>query len=166
MIPRKAQQTPPRAELAGPVPPDLHDSPPVAQGRAAGGLGAGVVCRLLFRARSAGIVVADWPLGYWMAAQGAVLVFIAIVGGLLPVAMDRFRARQDAQRCQSARLQPRRYRRRSPCCSARRRGCAALAGCTASCLYVRGCWASWLLMTWAEQPGAVAPLDRAPSSCS
>ena len=32
-----------------------------------------------FFARDLQFMVAGWPFGYWMAAQGAVLVFIAIV---------------------------------------------------------------------------------------
>ena len=44
----------------------------------------------------------DWPLGYWIASQGAVLAFIAIVVAYC-VAMDRFeradaRAATDMQR--------------------------------------------------------------------
>jgi putative solute:sodium symporter small subunit len=30
-------------------------------------------------ARQLDVVVFDWPLGYWVAAQGAILAFIAIV---------------------------------------------------------------------------------------
>ncbi len=41
-------------------------------------------------------VAAGWPLGYWMAAQGAVVMFIAIVV-VYCWAMDRFE-RQDAER--------------------------------------------------------------------
>jgi len=32
-----------------------------------------------FFARQLDFIVFDWPLGYWVAAQGALLVFIAIV---------------------------------------------------------------------------------------
>jgi putative solute:sodium symporter small subunit len=32
-----------------------------------------------FFARDLQVMVAGWPFGYWMAAQGAVLMFIAIV---------------------------------------------------------------------------------------
>ena len=39
------------------------------------------------------LMLGEWPLGYWMAAQGAVLVFIVIVG-VYCVAMDHFE-RQD-----------------------------------------------------------------------
>jgi putative solute:sodium symporter small subunit len=40
-------------------------------------------------ARDLTLMVAGWQLGYWMAAQGAVLVFIAIVVAYC-VVMDRF----------------------------------------------------------------------------
>lgn len=45
-------------------------------------------------ARDLQMLVAGWPLGYWIAAQGAVLVFIAIVVAYC-AAMSRFE-RQDA----------------------------------------------------------------------
>jgi putative solute:sodium symporter small subunit len=40
---------------------------------------ASVSFGLCFFARDLEFTVAGWPFGYWMAAQGAVLVFIAIV---------------------------------------------------------------------------------------
>jgi putative solute:sodium symporter small subunit len=46
------------------------------------------------------LVVGTWPLGYWIAAQGGVLVFIAIVVAYC-WAMSRFE-QQDAQRAAAA----------------------------------------------------------------
>jgi putative solute:sodium symporter small subunit len=40
---------------------------------------AAVAFVFFFFARDLQFVVAGWPLGYWMGAQGAVVVFIAIV---------------------------------------------------------------------------------------
>ncbi|MBY0410836.1 MAG: DUF4212 domain-containing protein [Burkholderiaceae bacterium] len=83
------------AELAGPFPPDLHD---VRHLRLKAGLlvvwalasfGATYFARDL-----EALVWGGWPLGNWMAAQGAVLVFIAIVV-IYGWAMNRFE-RQDA----------------------------------------------------------------------
>lgn len=45
-------------------------------------------------ARDLQFTVGDWPFGYWMAAQGALLVFIAIVA-VYAWAMDRL-APEDA----------------------------------------------------------------------
>ncbi|ART52459.1 hypothetical protein CBP34_13490 [Acidovorax carolinensis] len=84
-------------ELAGPFPPDLHD---VRHLRLKGGLifvwglvsfGAAYFARDLQSLAAGG-----WPLGYWIAAQGAVLMFIAIVVAYC-WAMNRFE-RQDAAR--------------------------------------------------------------------
>ena len=95
---------PPRSadiELAGPFPPDLHDVRHLW-------LKAGLL--LLWALVSFGgtyfardlqlLVFGSWPLGYWIAAQGAVLVFIAIVV-VYGWAMNRFE-RQDAARAQPA----------------------------------------------------------------
>jgi putative solute:sodium symporter small subunit len=84
-------------ELAGPFPPDLHD---VRHLWLKGGLllvWALVSFVAAFFARDLqAFVVAGWPLGYWIAAQGAVLMFIAIVVAYC-WAMNRFE-RQDAAR--------------------------------------------------------------------
>ncbi len=40
---------------------------------------AGLSFGLMFFARDLEQALGDWPLGYWLAAQGGVLVFIAIV---------------------------------------------------------------------------------------
>lgn len=95
---------PPRSadiELAGPFPPDLHDVRHLK-------LKAGLL--LLWALVSFGgtyfardlqsLVFGSWPLGYWIAAQGAVLVFIGIVV-VYGWAMNRFE-RQDAARAQAA----------------------------------------------------------------
>lgn len=67
-------------ELAGPFPPDLHD---VRHLRLKGGLlmlWVLVSFVAVFFARDLSWrIVGGWPLGYWIASQGAVLVFIAIV---------------------------------------------------------------------------------------
>ena len=83
------------AELAGPFPPDLHD---VRHLRLKAGLlllWALVSFGAMYFARDLQqLVVADWPLGYWVGAQGAVLVFIGIVVAY-GWAMSRYE-RQDA----------------------------------------------------------------------
>lgn len=82
-------------ELAGPFPPDLHD---VRHLWLKGGLlllWVLVSFVATFFARDLQLLVAGgWPLGYWIAAQGAVLMFIAIVVAYC-WAMNRFE-RQDA----------------------------------------------------------------------
>lgn len=90
--PRRAEE----AEMAGPFPPDLHDVRHLW-------LKAGLL--LLWVLVSFGttyfardlqaLVWSGWPLGYWIAAQGAVLVFIGIVVAY-GWAMNRFE-RQDAE---------------------------------------------------------------------
>ena len=83
------------AELAGPFPPDLHD---VRHLQLKGGLLLLWVLvsfvAMYFARDLETIVVGGWPLGFWIAAQGAVLVFIAIVV-VYCWAMNRFE-RQDA----------------------------------------------------------------------
>jgi len=95
---------PPRpvdAEKAGPFPPDLHD---VRHLRLKAGLlllWALVSFVATYFARELQVlIVAGWPLGYWIAAQGAVVVFIGIVVAY-GWAMNRFE-RQDAERAASA----------------------------------------------------------------
>ena len=84
-------------ELAGPFPPDMHD---VRHLWLKGGLllvWALVSFVATYFARDLqAFVVAGWPLGHWIAAQGAVLMFIAIVVAYC-WAMNRFE-RQDAAR--------------------------------------------------------------------
>ena len=67
-------------EMAGPFPPDLHD---VRHLRLKAGLlllWALVSFGATYFARDLQpLVVAGWPLSYWVAAQGAVVVFIGIV---------------------------------------------------------------------------------------
>lgn len=46
-----------------------------------------------FHARALQWMVAGWPVGYWVAAQGAVLVFIAIVA-VYAWSMNRLEARE------------------------------------------------------------------------
>lgn len=83
------------AELAGPFPPDLHD---VRHLRLKAGLlllWALVSFVATYFARDLqALVVGSWPLGYWITAQGAVVVFMGIVV-MYCMAMNRFE-RQDA----------------------------------------------------------------------
>lgn len=61
-------------------PPDLHDVRHLQLKGALLLLWMLVSFVAMYFARELGsIVVAGWPLGYWIAAQGGVLVFIAIV---------------------------------------------------------------------------------------
>lgn len=84
------------AEMAGPFPPDLHDVRHLWLKAGLLLLWALVSFVATYFARDLqALVVGDWPLGYWIAAQGAVLVFIGIVV-LYCGAMNRFE-RQDAQ---------------------------------------------------------------------
>ena len=83
--------------MAGPFPPDLHDVRHLWL--KAGLLLLWVLVSFVatYFARDLQILVfGGWPLGYWIAAQGAVLVFIAIVV-VYAGAMNHFE-RKDAQR--------------------------------------------------------------------
>ena len=83
------------AELAGPFPPDLHDVRHLQLKAGLLLLWALVSFVAMYFARDLeALVVGGWPLGFWIAAQGAVLVFIAIVV-VYCWAMNRFE-RQDA----------------------------------------------------------------------
>jgi putative solute:sodium symporter small subunit len=87
----------PEPELAGPFPPDLHDVRHLWL--KAGLLAVWVLVSFVatyFARDLQRFTLGDWPLGYWLAAQGAVLVFIGIVV-LYAWAMSRFE-RQDAAR--------------------------------------------------------------------
>ena len=81
--------------MAGPFPPDLHD---VRHLQLKGGLLLLWVLvsfvAMYFARDLEALVVGGWPLGFWIAAQGAVLVFMAIVV-VYCWAMNRFE-RQDA----------------------------------------------------------------------
>lgn len=63
-------------------------TPSVAQGNLAGGLG-GVFFGVCFFARDLQAWVQGWQLGYWMAAQGAVLMFM-LIALVYCVVMDYF----------------------------------------------------------------------------
>ena len=83
------------AELAGPFPPDLHDVRHLQLKAGLLLLWALVSFVAMYFARDLeALVVGGWPLGFWIAAQGAVLVFMAIVV-VYCWAMNRFE-RQDA----------------------------------------------------------------------
>lgn len=93
--PRPSTPQQPEPELAGPFPPDLHDVRHLWL--KAGLLGVWVLVSFVatyFARDLQHITWGDWPLGYWIAAQGAVLVFIGIVV-VYAWAMSRFE-RQDA----------------------------------------------------------------------
>lgn len=95
MRPPVQRRKPPEPELAGPFPPDLHDVRHLWL--KAGLLAVWVLASFgatYFARDLQQIVLGDWPLGYWMAAQGAVLVFMGIVV-VYAWAMSRFE-RQDA----------------------------------------------------------------------
>lgn len=88
-------------ELAGPFPPDLHDVRHLWLKAVL--LAVWVLASFVatyFARDLQRIVVGEWPLGYWIAAQGAVLVFIGIVV-VYAWAMSRFE-RQDAQAAHAA----------------------------------------------------------------
>lgn len=86
--------------MAGPFPPDLHDVRHLW-------LKAGLLLLWVLVSFVAAYFARDlqwmlfggWPLSYWIAAQGGVLVFIAIVVAY-GWTMNRFE-RQDAQRQQA-----------------------------------------------------------------
>jgi len=93
----QATRRPPGAPFA----PDLHDARHLWL--KAGLLLVWVLVTFVacFFARDLQMLVAGWPLGYWMAAQGAVLVFMVIVIAYC-WAMSRFE-RQDAAQAASTR---------------------------------------------------------------
>ena len=83
--------------MAGPFPPDLHDVRHLWLKAGLLVVWALVSFVATYFARDLQFLVAGgWPLGYWIAAQGAVLVFIALVV-VYGWAMNRFE-RQDAER--------------------------------------------------------------------
>lgn len=83
--------------MAGPFPPDLHDVRHLKLKAGLLLLWALVSFGATYFARDLQVLVfGSWPLGYWIAAQGAVLVFIGIVV-VYGWAMNRFE-RQDAER--------------------------------------------------------------------
>lgn len=83
--------------MAGPFPPDLHDVRHLWLKAGLLLLWALVSFVATYFARDLQVLVfGGWPLGYWIAAQGAVLVFIGIVVAY-GWAMNRFE-RQDAER--------------------------------------------------------------------
>ena len=98
----RPQQTPRREPaLAGPCPRDLHVVRHLWLKAVllAVWVLASFVATYIAREQK-DIVVGEWPLGYWIAAQGAVLVFIAIVV-VYAWAMSRFE-RPDAQAASAA----------------------------------------------------------------
>ena len=79
----RSQQPNPRPsepEMAGPFPPDLHDVRHIKLKAGLLLLWALVSFGATYFARDLQVLVfGGWPLGYWIAAQGAVLVFIGIL---------------------------------------------------------------------------------------
>ena len=69
----------PDPKAARPFPPDLHDGRHLRLKAGLLLLWALASFGVCFFARDLQHAVAGWPLGYWIASQGAVLVFIAIV---------------------------------------------------------------------------------------
>ena len=76
-------------KAARPFAPDLHDARHLQLKGALLLAWAAVSFGVCFFARDLQHWAAGWPLGYWMAAQGAVLVFILIVV-VYAMAMSRF----------------------------------------------------------------------------
>ena len=80
MPPQQPNARPSDPEMAGPFPPDLHDVRHLKLKAALLLLWALVSFGATYFARDLqALVIGGWPLGYWIAAQGAVLVFIGIV---------------------------------------------------------------------------------------
>jgi putative solute:sodium symporter small subunit len=87
--------------MAGPFPPDLHDVRHLKLKAGLLLLWALVSFVATYFARDLqSLVVGGWPLGYWIAAQGAVVVFIGIVVAYC-MAMNRFE-RQDPDKTAAA----------------------------------------------------------------
>ena len=130
----------PSQDLPGaspPAPPDLHDVRHLrGSWRCCCSVGAGVFVACTLR-DLASIVVAGWPLGYWIAAQGGVVVFIGIVVAY-GWAMNRLERPGRAGRGTAAAIGgPWAKPPSAP-------GAAVPHGaCTASWPYVLGCCASW-----------------------
>ncbi|CAM3865225.1 DUF4212 domain-containing protein [Paracidovorax anthurii] len=88
----------PQAEegaAGAPFPPDLHDARHLWLKAVLLAVWASVSFGACYFVRDLAWRVGDWPLGYWIASQGAVLVFIGIVVAYC-VAMNHFE-RMDAR---------------------------------------------------------------------
>ena len=81
--------------------PDMHDARHLSLKLGLLCVWAAVSFGSVFFARDLQFFLGPWPLGYWVASQGAVLVFILIVGVYCAV-MTHFE-RQDRLRSESAR---------------------------------------------------------------
>lgn len=81
-------------------PPDLHDARHLWLKAGLLLVWAAVSFGACYFARDLQVMVGDWPLGYWIASQGAVLVFIGIVA-IYCAAMNHFE-RQDAANAHAA----------------------------------------------------------------
>ncbi len=90
--------------MAGPFPPDLHDVRHLWLKAGLLVVWALVSFVAAYFARDLQVMVFDgWPLGYWIVAQGAVVVFIVVVVAYA-WAMNRFE-RQDALQAQQSQSQ-------------------------------------------------------------
>lgn len=89
-----------KKSLPAVFPPDLHDGRHLKLKAILLLVWALVSFGVCFFARDLQWMVAGWPLGYWVASQGAVLVFMAIVL-VYAVAMSHFE-RQDALAAEAA----------------------------------------------------------------
>ena len=95
VMPTQRPKHPDGAEMAGPFPPDLHDVRHLWLKAGLLLLWALVSFGTTYFARDLQTLVwGGWPLGYWMASQGAVLVFMVLVL-VYAQAMSRFE-REDA----------------------------------------------------------------------
>ena len=88
------------AKAAAVFPPDLHDSRHLRLKGLLLLVWAVVSFGICFFARDLQWMVAGWPLAYWVASQGAVLVFMAIVV-VYAVAMSHFE-KENAQQADAA----------------------------------------------------------------
>lgn len=77
----------------GVFPPDLHDAHHLWLKAWLLALWGAVSFGTSYFARDLQALVPGWPIAYWIAAQGAVLVFLAIIV-VYCAAMDRFERRQ------------------------------------------------------------------------
>ena len=89
------------AEVAHPFPPDLHDVRHLQLKAALLVVWALVSFGACFFARDLQTTVAGWPIGYWVASQGAVFVFMVIVVAYA-WAMTRFEGQEAAAQAASA----------------------------------------------------------------
>lgn len=98
MLPPRGAPDPGEEGAPHAFPPDLHDVRHLRLKAALLVVWALTSFGVCFFARDLLFSVGDWPVGFWMASQGAVFVFIAIVV-VYAWAMSRFE-REDARAAQ------------------------------------------------------------------